>query len=225
MDPLKKSERIREYKDYPANVRGQIAYVFLREKVLGHRSLDQIYLGKDPAYTKGFQSMGILHHLGLVKIHHGIFKGFGIDEIIKETSKVYASEALVSDLIAFRNYKVIEQKTFDEEFQTKVKAALKDDPKNRKLRLSKYDGMPKRIQTISYSFERNADVVAEALIRANGICEKCNKPAPFMRKKDGSAYLEVHHKIPLSENGLDLLESVLALCPNCHRELHYGADA
>ncbi len=223
MDPLKKSERTREYKSYPSSVRGQIAYVFLREKTLGHRGLDQIYLGKDPAYTKGFQSMGILHYLGLVNAHHGIFTGSRIDEIIMEVSKIYDSEELISDLNAFRNYKVIEQKSFDEQFQSRVKASLKDDREIRKLRLSKYDGIINKIQTITYSFERNPDVVAEALMRVNGICERCKKPAPFLRKNDGTAYLEVHHKIPLSENGLDLLDNVLALCPNCHREIHHGA--
>jgi hypothetical protein len=67
MAPLKKSARVREYKSYPANVRGQVAYIFLRDKKMGHRKIDQIYLGKDPAFTRGFQSIGILHFQGLVK--------------------------------------------------------------------------------------------------------------------------------------------------------------
>jgi len=60
------------------------------------------------------------------------------------------------------------------------------------------------------------------LERAKGICEKCNRKAPFLRDKDNSPYLEIHHKLPLSEGGEDTLDNVVALCPNCHRQAHYG---
>lgn len=70
-------------------------------------------------------------------------------------------------------------------------------------------------------YSRNLYIVAYALNRAKGICELCKKEAPFI-KEDGSPYLEVHHIIPLSENGSDSLENVIAICPNCHRELHFG---
>ena len=64
-------------------------------------------------------------------------------------------------------------------------------------------------------------MVAHAEKRANGICELSNQPAPFTRE-DGSPFLEVHHIIPLSEGGEDVISNVAALSPNCHREAHYG---
>lgn len=57
--------------------------------------------------------------------------------------------------------------------------------------------------------------------RANGKCELCDTVAPFF-KKDNSPYLEVHHLITLSEGGPDTIYNCVALCPNCHRELHFG---
>ncbi|MGL6002403.1 MAG: HNH endonuclease, partial [Plesiomonas sp.] len=57
----------------------------------------------------------------------------------------------------------------------------------------------------------------------NGCCQKCKNEAPFNRKSDGTPYLEVHHKIFLSDGGEDTVENSIALCPNCHRELHFGA--
>uniref|UniRef100_UPI001C496481 HNH endonuclease n=1 Tax=Pseudomonas sp. RW407 TaxID=2202894 RepID=UPI001C496481 len=56
-----------------------------------------------------------------------------------------------------------------------------------------------------------------------GICESCDKPAPFLRK-DGRAYLEPHHINRLSDGGLDHPQFVGAVCPTCHREIHYGAN-
>lgn len=81
---------------------------------------------------------------------------------------------------------------------------------------------PEKIHITSTGYQRNPDVIAEVLIRADGICEQCHSPAPFLRASDGTPYLEVHHIIPLSEGGDDTVENALALCPNCHREAHFG---
>jgi 5-methylcytosine-specific restriction protein A len=81
---------------------------------------------------------------------------------------------------------------------------------------------PAQIQVISTAFIRNPDVVAEVLYRANGVCEDCKQRAPFIRRTDSSPYLEVHHRIPLAENGDDIIENAIALCPNCHRKAHFG---
>jgi 5-methylcytosine-specific restriction protein A len=222
MESLKRSNRIREYKDYPASLRGRIAFAFLQDPKLSHRKIDEIYLGKDSVYTKGFQSMGILHYQGLVEIHHGACAGLDIDTVIAEVSRLPDSTDLVEDLVAFKTNISIEQKRHERNFQKSVEEALKDSAGERKKRLQSYNGMPKKIQTISYAFNRSPDVVAEALLRANGFCERCRQEAPFLRKSDGTPYLEVHHNIPLSEHGTDTLENVVALCPNCHRKVHFG---
>lgn len=71
-------------------------------------------------------------------------------------------------------------------------------------------------------FIRNPIVVKLALKRASGKCEKCSNDAPFISKVTKQPYLEVHHVIPLSKNGPDTLANVMAICPNCHREIHFG---
>jgi len=70
---------------------------------------------------------------------------------------------------------------------------------------------------------RAAAIKRYALLRANGICESCNKPAPFVTVSD-SHFLEVHHLNKLSDGGLDHPINVAAVCPNCHRRVHYGKD-
>jgi 5-methylcytosine-specific restriction endonuclease McrA len=73
-------------------------------------------------------------------------------------------------------------------------------------------------------FLRNPRVVELAKLRANGLCERCGCKAPFLTTA-GQPYLEVHHVVPLAKNGPDTLENVSALCPNCHREAHFGANS
>lgn len=82
---------------------------------------------------------------------------------------------------------------------------------------------PSKKDSSSSSYERDPKVVSFVEWRANGICELCGQPAPFNRP-DGTPYLEVHHIIPLSEDGADSAKNAAALCPNCHRACHSGAD-
>jgi len=64
--------------------------------------------------------------------------------------------------------------------------------------------------------------VREAVIKwADGCCEYCTEAG--FTKEDGTAYLESHHIIALAADGEDRLTNVIALCPNHHREAHFGA--
>lgn len=71
-------------------------------------------------------------------------------------------------------------------------------------------------------FVRDAAVVAYVLNEAAGRCESCCNPAPFV-KPNGEPYLEVHHVKPLAAKGSDRTTNAVAICPNCHRELHSGS--
>jgi 5-methylcytosine-specific restriction protein A len=72
-------------------------------------------------------------------------------------------------------------------------------------------------------YERSADVRGYVLARSKGVCESCNKPAPFLRR-NGTPYLEPHHTHLISESGPDHPRWVGAICPNCHREIHQGRE-
>lgn len=72
-------------------------------------------------------------------------------------------------------------------------------------------------------YVRDAEVVAWVLAQASGHCECCEAPAPFVRE-DGSPFLEVHHVQRLADGGEDTINNAVALCPNCHREFHFGAN-
>ena len=70
---------------------------------------------------------------------------------------------------------------------------------------------------------RSSAIRIYVLRRANGICEACGSDAPF-RTEAGRLYLEPHHIRRLSDGGPDHPRWVGAVCPNCHRWVHYGED-
>ena len=73
------------------------------------------------------------------------------------------------------------------------------------------------------TFVRDPAVKAWVLQAANGHCEACGSPAPFIGT-DGLPYLEVHHVMPLSSHGSYRTTNAVALCPNCHRRCHHSMD-
>ena len=69
--------------------------------------------------------------------------------------------------------------------------------------------------------ERSRAIRDYALARAFGTCECCKQPAPFLTLQ-GLPFLEVHHLRRLADGGPDRINAVAAVCPNCHREVHFG---
>ncbi|KVH02777.1 hypothetical protein WS84_04250 [Burkholderia anthina] len=108
------------------------------------------------------------------------------------------------------------------EFAEAVQQARADAPAVRRSRLLAAAKVPNKVQVVTEAYVRNPDVAAEVLERAKGRCERCAKPAPFIRRTDWTPYLEVHHRLRLADGGEDTVDNAIALCPNCHREMHYG---
>lgn len=78
-------------------------------------------------------------------------------------------------------------------------------------------------ETSRTTYTRSAAVRAYARRVADGVCQGCGDPAPFVGR-DGEPFLEVHHLHRRSDGGPDHPDNVVALCPNCHRRVHYGED-
>ena len=119
---------------------------------------------------------------------------------------------------------LVDQDEFFGELEKKVQDSRTGSPEERKRRLKTSQKIPRKKAVKSYEFTRNPDVIAEVLERADGSCEDCEEPAPFRRASNNEPYLEVHHKTWLSRGGKDSVENAIALCPNCHRKIHYGTQ-
>ncbi|WP_216624735.1 NUDIX domain-containing protein [Paenibacillus foliorum] len=114
-------------------------------------------------------------------------------------------------------------KEYEEQVSKQVDTSRSSNKEDRQKRLAEAPKLPDTVTVTTTAFKRNPDVIVEVLNRSKGICKKCRKPAPFLRR-DLTPYLEVHHIVPLAEGGEDTVKNALALCPNCHREVHHAAD-
>ena len=217
---LQPSSRKREYVSYSDDLRSQVIRGWLFSDKT-HRELDEEVLGLDKRMSRGYQSMGILHFLGLKVDFHGLFSGISeaeaIDRLQKDDQDFKAIISFLED-----NESIINIQKLIHQESKEIAKSKKDTSETRKQRIAQSEKRPKRLRVYSYTYRRNPDVVAEALLRANGVCESCSNPAPFSRASDSTPFLEVHHVKSLSDGGEDTLDNVIALCPNCHREKHYG---
>ena len=160
---------------------------------------------------------------------------YGINDLNKIPNDLLKLEALYRAIIEdnpkiiFSNDKsnvsIIDNNTFKPTSNKKVLDKRTKEIrsyKNRKPSSGNPNPSKKIVETVQ--FERDPSVRADVLDRANGKCELCNNEAPF-KKTDGDLYLEVHHIKQLAKGGPDTAINAVALCPNCHKEAHYGEKA
>lgn len=108
------------------------------------------------------------------------------------------------------------------QFDARVQRSFGGNQAARLSRLQTARKLPKRVETVTVSFVRNPDVVAEVLYQAQGKCADCTNLGPFLSPVTGLPFLEVHHLFRLADGGEDTIENAVALCPNCHRKRHYS---
>ncbi len=115
---------------------------------------------------------------------------------------------------------ILEQKVFERySLQKRKKAKEIDEEKLIEMLKKVKPKKPTQRRVITINYDRDEKVKRFALLKAKGLCQLCNKPAPFLNKNE-NPYLEVHHIKWLSKGGFDNISNVVALCPNCHRKMH-----
>ena len=110
---------------------------------------------------------------------------------------------------------------YEKEKKKQVKKLSVDQLKNQAVKSSSKTSSYR--QAISKQYTRNQSIARYTKLKANGICELCEKPAPFF-DKDGEPYLESHHVVWLERGGADSIDNTVALCPNCHKKMHVVED-
>lgn len=83
---------------------------------------------------------------------------------------------------------------------------------------------------ISHGIPRDAQKKANALMKAKFKCECDENHETFICRTTNKPYVEAHHLIPMEyydefEYSIDVEANIVALCSNCHREIHHGKNA
>ena len=88
---------------------------------------------------------------------------------------------------------------------------------------------PEVKQRLARTIERGP--IGDLVKQRNGyrcqICDALGRPAIGFHKPDGNPYVEAHHVMPVARHEIGSLASanIITVCPNHHRQLHYGGIA
>ncbi|MBD3192156.1 MAG: hypothetical protein GF308_16045 [Candidatus Heimdallarchaeota archaeon] len=107
--------------------------------------------------------------------------------------------------------KLIEESENENELEAEIQEFIEDcSPNNLTPRICQ-----RTIKTI----KRNKTLARELKKLYQGKCQVCKFT---FQKKDGENYSEIHHIIPLGEDGSDRISNMTILCANCHKKMHYA---
>lgn len=137
-------------------------------------------------------------------------------QLISENLKEEDWRQIARGEMKYKDADFFDYDKFEDEVVEYLKKPIKEIPNgNSKPR--------KKVSTSKDVYERDSKVKAWILQNAKGKCECCNSESPFITP-NGTPYLEVHHLKTLANSGSDTIGNTVALCPNCHREFHFGIN-
>ena len=205
---LEKSTRDREYKRYLQSERRDVVVAYLFDG-LSHRDIDTQVLGLDSTYSRGYQSMGILHYLGITGSFKGLFKGMDVNnaaEILEHNGESYYDLAVLLKEVG------ISERQCEDDIQSETATEYTVST----------EGREKHIYTTIY--ERKASLRKAAIQIHGTTCMACGFNYESVYGPRGRDYIEVHHIKPLSSLNeqveVNPATDLIVVCANCHRIIH-----
>jgi hypothetical protein len=247
--PLRYSGRSREFGHYSEQQRGSVVYHWLFTHY-GFREIDETCLGLNPMETKGWQSMGIAHYLGLVSAHKGFFAESTLDDALRMLLPQKSELGVLLIYCYLRDYGIREEVPVQDylsdsvpEYATpalegkdwvlktlvaKTHSELQID--NGLLLMQTHADSTNREVTIRKTKYRYSDSAMKESMKClyDYRCQICGMQifhfgwnANYERKYQWQ-YMsaDVHHIVPLSKGGADAYDNMLCVCPSCHRKFH-----
>ncbi|UXH46431.1 HNH endonuclease [Rossellomorea vietnamensis] len=210
---LNPSGRAREFNNYEDYLKGEIIFEHLVNG-LTHRELDETVLGLDKKKSKGYQSMGILHFLGIKSEYKGIFEGKELKQVIDVlTEQGKAFEDTVRLLTLLDDSELINTINSD------LEAEEVEEGRGIEGNVKYYYG--KR-------YERDSKNRRLAIKKHGTICHACEFDFEEVYGERGRDFIEIHHIKPLStlEESVEINPEtdLVPLCSNCHRMVHRRKD-
>ncbi|MFJ8242532.1 HNH endonuclease [Bacillus tropicus] len=210
---LKPSGRIREFNYYEDSLKAKVIFEHIVNG-LTHRELDEAVLGLDKNNSKGFQSMGILHFLGIKANYKGVFEGKTLKEVI-----VILTEQEKDFEESIRLLSLLDDSSLINTINSDLEAEQIEDGHGIEGNVKYYYG--KR-------YERDPKNRILAIKKHGAKCYTCGFSFEEVYGERGKDFIEIHHIKPLStlKKAVEINPEtdLVPLCANCHRMVHRRKD-
>ncbi len=207
--PLERSSRKWEYNKYTAEQHVAVVKAFLFDGKT-HRQIDNDVLCLDSESSLGFQSMGVLHYLGLVGSFKGLFSGMSTEKAIEEL--VNTNKPEYYELISILQETEISETICENDIETETSENYEVEKEG------------KRIEYFTTKYERNPKNRKWAIHIHGTKCMACGFDFELVYGARGKGYIEIHHIVPLAdkneETEVNPATDLIVVCANCHRMIH-----
>ena len=190
-----------------------------------HSSLNTILIKLDMVEKYGFNKVYECNNVNsFEELYFDVFSHPNFVECNKNSNHTHSSaldlyRRFVIYLDAINRNPISHEEYEKEENEKKENAKKLSDEELIERVKQKKSKLSREKKVVSTNYSRDPEIAEYAIRRAKGKCDLCQMDAPFI-KKDGTPYLESHHVDWLSRGGEDIIENVVAICPNCHRKMH-----
>lgn len=176
----------------------------------------QIKKDVEVALAAGLETLGILCH--------------AVDPLVSPRKREYFDEkSLLTLKLIKQNQAVIAVISGEVSVEAAINQQVTERSSERQSAVDDLDDVPEgalvpeqlRMECLAY--KRNRMVRDYVVHRAKGRCEYCGEQGFLMA--NGNRYIEAHHILGLGANGPDTVANVIGLCPEHHREAHFGEKA
>lgn len=204
--PLRYSKRKGDWDILPESLRDSMLYAYLFDG-LSLRELDEAYLLYDSEKTKGFESLRILHYMGVTGDFRGIFKDFELIEGLRCLKKDEITYRQLIEALQRYGYSLYQQETHSE---------------NDNLESLVREGGGFLYYTTRY--ERSPYLRKQAIAFHGINCMACGFNFEEAYGELGKDFIEVHHTVGFPDPRQDLFvdphQDLQCLCSSCHRMIH-----
>lgn len=184
---------------------------------------DQVLTGNQNGTLYYSDTNGVEVHLFEV-LKKAVYTYRGVVRLVDEPyiSKQPDDDGNMRDVWMFPMAPVIEnEQSMSREMTEQEISILSDKELARYTAVKNLNKEPKKTETVVYYRDPYLKQMVKRI--AEGKCQYCGSDAPFMDKQ-GQPYLEAHHVVRMADGGKDVIENMVAICPNCHRKVHVLED-
>ena len=187
------------------------------------------YKSSQQSYFKFNYIFVVMEYVGLIIIDHNqiTLTDYSISLLKKQEKssiKVRKMDDLIDELDAPDSNEDIANELIKNDPEL-ISILLQKNPnfiEKANLKASHQSGLVQSQTASGIKFKRNKLIVEISKLQASYLCQGCNT-ATFANKNNNN-HVESHHIIEYNqkEEGPDVLQNLLVLCPNCHSKIHFS---
>lgn len=206
------------------NQNHQIREFFIRQGWVDRNNNLYSYIPSQEPYFKFNSFFILMEAVNLINVNRNLVT------LTPLSNSLFSHTEIIESREIEQLYNDIEDQQQEDEIESllnnrlaRVQNAINLDPSFETRVNTRASRLSGRSASVTHRVRRRNQLIALiSKIKANFICESCSNPT--FQDESGNYHVVSHHIVEYNdrENGPDVLENLVVLCPNCHAKAHFA---